>query len=227
MAADSFSIFGLIGNASLLVQLIMLILLLASVFSWAFIFQRSYALTKRDQLVENFETDFWSGIDLGKFYNDLSTRTAPLYGQEAIFVAGFKDFSRLRKHGVTDLNAITDSIQRSMRIAATKESEKLDAYLPFLATVQSMSPYIGLFGTVWGIMNSFRELGRVQQATLAMVAPGISEALIATAFGLIAAIPAGIAYNKFALKADQIMAKYDLFIEEFTAILNRKSVNYA
>jgi biopolymer transport protein TolQ len=205
----------------------MISLLMASICSWAFIFQRSYALKKRDQFVEDFETSFWSGIDLSKFYNDLSTRAAPLYGQEAIFVAGFKEFSRLRKQGVSDFNQINDSIQRAMRIAATKESEKLETYLPFLATVQSMSPYIGLFGTVWGIMNSFRELGRAQQATLAMVAPGISEALIATAFGLLAAIPAGIAYNKFALKADKIMAKYDLFIEEFTAILNRKVVSNA
>ena len=170
-----------------------------------------------------FEKKFWSGVDLNHLYRQGNSRAAKgIDGIENIFRAGFKEFTRLRQHEGVDPDAVMEGTQRVMRVALSREEEKLEANLPFLASVASVSPYIGLFGTVWGIMNSFRALGNVQQATLAMVAPGIAEALIATAMGLFAAIPAVIAYNRYATQVERLHSRYDTFKEEFTSILERQ-----
>lgn len=214
------SVWGLIADASLVVQLVMLSLVLASVVSWYFIFQRStfYKATKRDQLA--FEDRFWSGMDLNKLYKETLNQGSG-NGQELIFRAGFKEFNRLKQQANMDPDAIMDGTQRAMRVALARESERLDLHLSFLATVGSTSPYVGLFGTVWGIMNSFLGLAQEQQATLATVAPGISEALIATAMGLFAAIPAVVAFNRFSSNADSLYATYETFVDEFSSILHR------
>ncbi len=217
------SLLSLFTNASLLVQLVMLLLLVASIFSWSIIFQRGHFLRASKTSADDFEYNFWSGIDLSKLYNKLAAHQKRLYGMEAIFVAGFKEYVRLKKQNSQQIDVYIDNIQRAMRISVANEEARLEQNLSFLATIQSMSPYIGLFGTVWGIMNSFRQLGVVQQATLAMVAPGISEALIATAMGLVAAIPAGIAYNRYITHVDSLSLKYRMFVEEFVGILQRRS----
>lgn len=216
------SLLSLFTSAGLLVQLVMLLLLLASMFSWTIIFQRAKLLRTCRLSVENFEHNFWSGIDLTKLYNKLSTQQKKIFGLEAIFVAGFREFVRLKKQNISSPGVYIENVQRSMRISVANEESRLEHNLSYLATIQSMSPYIGLFGTVWGIMNSFRQLGTVQQATLSMVAPGISEALIATAMGLIAAIPAGIAYNRYVNQVDGLSLKYRMFMEEFIAIMQRR-----
>ncbi len=216
------SILSMLLNATFLVKMVMLILLAASIISWTMIFQRGKLLRTSKAAVEDFESSFWSGIDLNKLYNKLSTRDKRISGLDAIFVAGFKEFIRLKKHQLNQPELYVENVQRAMRISLANEEAKLEQNLSLLATIQSMSPYIGLFGTVWGIMHSFRQLGTVQQATLAMVAPGISEALIATAMGLIAAIPAGIAYNRYINRVDNISLKYRTFIEEFIGLLQRR-----
>jgi biopolymer transport protein TolQ len=216
------SLLSLFTNASLLVQSVMLLLLVASVYSWTIIFQRGKFLRNCKSATDQFESNFWSGIDLSKLYNKLSIHQKKLVGLEAIFVAGFREYVRLKKQNVQQPDAYVESVQRAMRISLATEESRLEQNLSFLATIQSMSPYIGLFGTVWGIMNSFRQLGVVQQATLSMVAPGISEALIATAMGLIAAIPAGIAYNRYINNVDQLSLKYRMFAEEFISIMQRR-----
>lgn len=218
--ADSMSMWSLVSNASLLVQLVMLTLLLASVISWIIIFQRSSALGAARKGLEQFEDRFWSGVDLSRLYREVSGKHE-LNGTERIFQAGFKEFSRLRQQQGMQPDAIMDAVARAMRVAIAREEEHLEQNLPFLATVGSTSPYVGLFGTVWGIMNSFRGLAQVQQATLATVAPGIAEALIATAIGLFAAIPAVVAYNRFAARSEVMIARYETFAEEFHAILHR------
>ena len=215
------SVWYLIANAGLLVQLVMLLLALASIVSWALIFQRLQVFKKAKQAQLAFEERFWSGMDLGQLYRDASTNPTPFSGMEAVFRAGFKEFSRLRQQS-RDADAVMEGSQRAMRVAFSREQESLEAHLPFLATVGSTSPYVGLFGTVWGIMNSFRGLAQVQQATLATVAPGISEALIATAMGLFAAIPAVIAYNRFSAMSDALLKNYETFAEEFSSILHRR-----
>lgn len=217
---EQLSIFELIANASLLVQLVMLVLLLASVASWMMIFQRWIYLRKVTSDVEAFEEHFWSGIDLRKLYGQLEG-AEDLSGIEKIFVAGFKEFTRLSEQAGGDMESIMQGVQRAMRIAVSREEEQLDRSLPFLATVGSTSPYVGLFGTVWGIMNSFRSLANMTQATLASVAPGISEALVATAMGLFAAIPAVIGYNRFSARADVLMGRYQTFSDELTTLLQR------
>ncbi len=221
---ESLSIFSLIMNASLLVQLVMLLLFLASVVSWVMIIQRGRYQSQAKTQFQQFDKKFWSGGDLGQLYRDGSQRAkqTPIEGVENIFREGFREFSRLREQGGMDADVMMEAIQRSMRVALAREEEKLEANLPFLASVASVSPYIGLFGTVWGIMNSFRGLANVHQATLATVAPGISEALVATAMGLFAAIPAVLAYNRFSAKAEALMNGYETFAEEFTAYLYRK-----
>lgn len=219
------SLLSLIANASFLVKLVMLLLLAASVISWAVIFQHGKFLRESNRVTNDFENSFWGGSDLGKLYSKLSNKDERLTGLKAIFVAGFKEYSRMKKMQVQDPDRCIDVVQRAMRIAATNEEARLEQNLSLLATIQSMSPYIGLFGTVWGIMHSFRQLGTAQQASLAMVAPGISEALIATAMGLIAAIPAGIAYNRYISRVDTLSIKYRTFIDEFVAILQRKMVS--
>nr|WP_098418815.1 MULTISPECIES: protein TolQ [unclassified Marinobacter] len=215
------SVWYLISNAGVLVQLVMLLLLLASVASWALILQRFQVFRKAQQSRLAFEERFWSGMDLGQLYREVAAEPTPFSGMESIFRAGFREFSRLRQQS-HDADAVMDGAQRAMRVAFSREQERLEASLPFLATVGSTSPYIGLFGTVWGIMNSFRGLAQVQQATLATVAPGISEALIATAMGLFAAIPAVIAYNRFAARSDALLKNYETFAEEFSSILHRR-----
>ena len=211
---------GLFLQASFIVQLVMLLLLSVSIASWTFIFQRSKALSAARNEMRQFEDKFWSGADLNRLYQELSARTN-LTGMGSIFCSGFKEFVRLRKSN-TATNGIVDGTYRAMRVSMSRQVEELESRLPFLATAGSISPYIGLFGTVWGIMNSFRGLAMVQQATLATVAPGISEALIATAMGLFAAIPAVLAYNRYAAKVETINASYETFAEEFSSILHRQ-----
>lgn len=221
-AVDHTSMWSLISNASFVVQLVMLALLSASVTSWVLIFQRGSMLRAAKKALEGFEERFWSGIDLSKLYRQAGSNPDPDSGAEQIFRAGFKEFSRLRQQPGMDPDAVMDGVSRAMRVAISREEEKLEQSLPFLATVGSTSPYVGLFGTVWGIMNSFRGLAKVQQATLATVAPGIAEALIATAIGLFAAIPAVIAYNRFAARGELLINRYYTFADEFQAILHRK-----
>lgn len=219
------SILSLLLNASLMVKIVMLILLAASVYSWTIIFQRGKFLTNCKTTSDEFETTFWSGADLTKLYSKLSARERTLVGLDAIFVAGFKEYMRLKKQHALQPESSLEVVQRAMQISLATEEARLENNLPFLATIQSMSPYIGLFGTVWGIMHSFRQLGAVQQATLAMVAPGISEALIATAMGLVAAIPAGIAYNRYINKVDHLSLKYRTFAQEFLGIMQRRMIS--
>lgn len=225
MSEENLSIVSLILNASLLVQLVMAILLIASVLSWVMITQRGIYLRNAEVDYKNFEDTFWSGVDLNNLYRELSQlaqENGGTQGVENVFRAGFREFSRLNSGDGVDPDAVMEGTDRAMRVALSREEEKLSANLPFLASVASVSPYIGLFGTVWGIMNSFRGLAMVQQATLATVAPGISEALIATAMGLFAAIPAVLAYNRYAAKVETINACYETFAEEFSSILHRQ-----
>jgi len=216
------SILDLFIHASLLVQVVMFILLCFSVACWAMIFQRRKALNTAQVQMKNFEDKFWSGADLSKLYNEVSSKGAAT-GIESLFVSGFKEFARLRKSNINSPQAIVDGTHRAMRVALSREVDQLETHLPFMATVGSISPYIGLFGTVWGIMNSFIALGAVEQATLAMVAPGIAEALIATAMGLFAAIPAVMAFNRFSHHVEKLENGYGNFMEEFSSILQRQS----
>lgn len=211
-------------NASLVVKCVMIILAGASVFSWAYILQRSFYLKNMQKATNQFERAFWSGEDLTKLYaRGGSHQNGPLEGAEAIFHAGFREFIRFRKQAGVALDVVMDNTKRAMRVAQMREQDKLETHLPFLAIVGSTSPYIGLFGTVWGIMQAFRALANVQQATIAMVAPGIAEALIATALGLFAAIPAVIAYNRLITDIGRLMTKFDAFQEELTNTLIRQS----
>lgn len=217
------SITRLILDASLLVQLVMLVLLLGSIASWALIFSKRQVLQKASEGADQFEERFWSGGNLPEIYAQVNRTDEARGGMERIFRAGFKEFSRARKQPGATPESVLEASQRAMRVSMSRELDGLERSLPFLATVGSTSPYIGLFGTVWGIMNSFRALGQMQQATLATVAPGIAEALIATALGLFAAIPAVIAYNHYANRIERIGNRYELFMEEFTSILHRHS----
>ena len=219
MTAD-YSFIDLILNASLVVQLVMLILVVASVVSWTMIFNKRLLLKHSKNDADMFEERFWSSEDLSPLYNRITAGRYESSGMEKIFGAGYKEFSRLQKQESIDPEAVLDGAQRSMRIAMNKEVDHLETNLSFLATVGSTSPYIGLFGTVWGIMNSFQALGTVQQATISMVAPGISEALVATAMGLFAAIPAVIAYNRYSNDVERLINRYANFLEEFSSILH-------
>ena len=217
------SLFALVLNASLVVQLVMALLGLASLVAWTMIFRKHFVLGRATRAANAFEDQFWSGIDLVEVFNRIDVRRTGAAGMERIFHAGFKEFARLRGQKVAEARDILSGTERAMRIALGREVENLELNLSFLATVGSTSPYIGLFGTVWGIMNSFRALGNVQQATIAMVAPGIAEALIATAMGLFAAIPAVIAYNRFAHDVERLHNRYDAFVDEFSTILQRQA----
>ena len=219
------SIIGLIAGASLLVQLVMLILLIASILSWTIIFSRWKLLKSAEANAVAFEDQFWNANDLSELYKQVSQnpKKPGESGVETIFETGFREFVRLRKDNDLTPKVIMEGVQRSMRVALNREIDALENHLPFLATVGSTSPYIGLFGTVWGIMNSFRALGNVKQATLGMVAPGIAEALIATAMGLFAAIPAVMAYNKYVNQVERLTGRYDAFYEEFSNILQRQA----
>lgn len=208
-------------NASLEVQVVLLILLLASLISWVMIFSKYNILKDARSEANVFEERFWSSEDLAPLYGRITGKNYVPVGMEKIFEAGFKEFAKLRKQAGIDPDAVLEGAQRSMRVALNREIETLETNLPFLATVGSTSPYIGLFGTVWGIMHSFWALGNVQQATIAMVAPGIAEALIATAMGLFAAIPAVIAYNRYSNDVERLINRYDTFQEEFSSILHR------
>jgi len=216
------SIVSLITNASVLVQLVMLLLLVVSVMAWTIIFSKLKALKQAREDMIAFEDRFWSGGDLARLYEQASSNTESR-GLERIFKAGFKEFIKLRQQGEPEPMAVVEGAQRAMRVKLNREADNLEISLGFLATVGSTSPYVGLFGTVWGIMNSFRALGNVQQATLAMVAPGIAEALIATAMGLFAAIPAVVAYNRFRTDVERLISHYDNFVDEFTSILQRQA----
>jgi len=215
------SVFHLILNASLVVKLVMIILILASLISWAMIFSKRSVLNTARKRTDQFEDQFLSAEDLTPLYTRISNKRYHASGIEKIFESGFREFARLRKQKGIVAEATLEGAQRAMRVAMNKEIESLETSLPFLATVGSTSPYIGLFGTVWGIMNSFRALGGVQQATISMVAPGIAEALIATAMGLFAAIPAVIAYNRYSSEVERLVNRYDIFMEEFSSILHR------
>ena len=216
------SIAALVLGASLLVKFVVLALLAASIGSWALIFAKRRALRRTSNNIAEFEDEFWSTEDLTGLYNRVAAEGEMANGMEKVFERGSREFARLRQREGLEAGDILDGAQRAMKVAVSRELEVLDAQLPTLATIGSVSPYIGLFGTVWGIMNSFQALGNTHQATLAMVAPGISEALVATAMGLFAAIPAVIAYNRFASQIDRIYGRYDIFTEEFLAILRRQ-----
>lgn len=216
---DSMSIPHLIMNASLVVQLVMLILIIGSIISWAIIFQRSFVLRRAKKAHRAFEDRFWSGIDLNELYRD-TPADKDVYGAENIFRSGFREFNRLLPK-TRSSESVLDGVQRTMRVAWSREEERLNLHLVFLATVASASPYIGLFGTVWGIMGSFQSLSMAQQATLATVAPWIAEALIATAMGLFAAIPAVIFYNRLSAQSSRLLGQYEDFAEEFHSILHR------
>lgn len=218
---ESMTLWSLVASASWVVKGVMLVLLAAVFASWVVIVQRHRVITAAKASYVDFEDRFWSGMDLSQLYREIN-QEPPAFGVENIFAAGFREFSRLRQQSSADSEQIMEGTQRAMRVATTRESELLENHLAFLATVGSTSPYIGLFGTVWGIMNSFRGLANVHQATLATVAPGIAEALIATAIGLFAAIPAVIFYNRYTTKVDQLITNYETFSEEFTSVLHRQ-----
>jgi len=217
------SVFRLIWDASFVVQLIMLLLIAASIVSWSIIIEKLRVLKDAVDDAVAFEDRFWVGTDLTQLYSDLAAGNEPLHGMEGIFGAGFKEYARLRNRADLGSRDAVDGANRAMRVVLSREIDRLEMRLPFLATVGSTSPYIGLFGTVWGIMNSFRALGATGNATLAMVAPGIAEALIATAFGLFAAIPGVIFYNRFTAEVERLATRYESFLEEFTSILQRQS----
>ena len=221
-ATHDMSVLSLITGASLLVQIVMLMLVLASIFSWYYIFLKIFTFKRATHLADRFEKDFWSGADLNELYQRAVTARDSAGSQERIFEAGFREFTKLRKPGM-DVGNIMDGVRRAMRATYQREMEQLESYLSFLASVGSVSPYVGLFGTVWGIMNSFRSLANVAQATLGAVAPGIAEALIATAMGLFAAIPAVVAYNRFAGDLNRLATRFDSFMEEFSNILQRQA----
>ncbi|MCC6533271.1 MAG: protein TolQ [Burkholderiales bacterium] len=217
------SVVSLIANASVLVQLVMAGLLLASLFSWYYIFRKYFSLRRAQQQADRFEKDFWSGGDLNELYQAAVNSRHGSGSMERIFESGYREFTKLRRQPGQNMAAVMDGTRRAMRATYQRELDALESHLSFLASVGSVSPYVGLFGTVWGIMNSFRGLANVAQATLAQVAPGIAEALIATAMGLFAAIPAVVAYNRFAGDVNRLATSFDSFMEEFSNILQRQA----
>lgn len=225
--SNELHVWELILEASLVVQAVMALLLAASVASWMVIFRKRALLNGAEKAADRFEERFWSGTDLTSLYNQVTHNQEEERGMVRLFTAGFAEFSRLREQGRVSADRLVEGAERAMRIALTRETDFLEHRLSFLATVGSTSPYIGLFGTVWGIMTSFQALANVNQATIAMVAPGISEALIATAMGLFAAIPAVIAYNKYSNQVERLELRLDNFKEEFSSILNRQALAVA
>jgi biopolymer transport protein TolQ len=206
-------------QAGLVVKTVMMILLIASLVSWTLIIQRAWFFKRKKQESESFSRRFWESSDLSKLYADLDSHVDGREGLASIFYSGFKEYLRSRKQGTVAL----EPIQRVMQISHTKEAMELERHLPFLASVGSIAVYIGLFGTVWGIMTSFQALGQATQATISMVAPGISEALVATALGLFTAIPAVIAYNRYSTRANSLLEEYDLFQEELVALIEQQT----
>jgi len=221
---NDFQIWQLILQASWTVKIVLLILLAASLASWMIIFRKRQMLSAAEKGAEDFEERFWSGTDLTRLYDSVTRNKAGSSGMERVFEAGFREFSRMREQGRMTAGVLVEAAQRGMRIALARETDRLEHHLSFLATVGSTSPYIGLFGTVWGIMISFHQLANVNQATIAMVAPGISEALIATAMGLFAAIPAVIAFNRYSNQVERLEMRYDNFTEELSSILQRQAL---
>ena len=222
---DGISFIELILNASFAVQLVMFVLFLLSIMSWVIIVQRWLVLSAASKGVFGFEQRFWSGMDLSQLYKEgtqMQQENIQVVGMENIFRAGFKEFMRLRQQGLIDGEAVMEGAQRAMRVAYSREEEKLEKNLPFLATVGSVSPYVGLFGTVIGIMNAFLGLAAQAQATLQVVAPGIAEALFATGMGLFAAIPAVVAFNRYSALLDSVTSSYITFTDEFSSILHRQ-----
>ncbi|BDU15605.1 protein TolQ [Lysobacter auxotrophicus] len=219
---NSLNLLTLVLHASIPVQLVMLLLLFGSIASWVIIFRKKRVLDRAVREADNFEERFWSGAELSKLYAGSTERNREISGLEAIFEAGFREFSRLRQRRGADSRMQLEGAQRAMRATGSREIDGLEHNLEFLANVGSISPYVGLFGTVWGIMISFQGLANMKEATIATVAPGISEALVATAMGLFAAIPAVWAYNRFATKVERIAVRYDAFSEEFSSILQRQ-----
>lgn len=217
------NVYNLFMHASLVVKLIMVILIFFSIVSWAIIIKRSRLLSVARVTAERFEDKFWSGIDLAQLYQESNARRDNLTGTEQIFYSGFKEFTRLYKQGSHPQETVIEGASRAMRISFNREIENAENQIPVLGIIGSVSPYIGLFGTVWGIMNSFMALNGAKQATLPMVAPGIAEALIATAIGLFTAIPAVIAYSRFTVKVSKLEQNYDNFMEEFISILYRQA----
>ncbi|STY29217.1 TolQ, involved in the tonB-independent uptake of proteins [Legionella wadsworthii] len=206
-------------QAGLVVKSVMILLTAASIVSWTLIFQRAWFFNKKKQLTDAFNQRFWDSGDLSRLYSDIDNNSEERQGMAAIFHAGFKEFVRSRKQGKVTI----EPIQRVMQITHAREAEKLEQHLPFFASVGSIAPYVGLFGTVWGIMTSFQALGHAQQATIAMVAPGISEALVATALGLFTAIPAVIAYNRYTTRANDLLNRFDLFQEELISLIEQQN----
>jgi biopolymer transport protein TolQ len=222
---DQLSPLELVLNASLIVQIVMALLLLASIISWSIMLRKRAELRRARAEADRFEELFWSGGDLSAMFKAIDQSRRVTKGMESIFESGFREFSRMRQHGGVAGTQLMEGARRGMRVALLRESDRLEHSLSMLATVGSTSPYVGLFGTVWGIMNAFHGLGNVQQATLAMVAPGIAEALIATAMGLFAAIPAVIAYNRYADQVSRMELRYDTFVEELLSILQRHATS--
>jgi len=215
------SILQLVLGASLIVQLVMLLLLVVSVTSWAAIFRKLFALRRVKSLNDDFEREFWSGTSLNDLFSS-AAQNAKLAGpMERIFASGMREYQKLRERRIGDAGALLDGARRAMRASFQREMDAVETHLSFLASVGSVSPYVGLFGTVWGIMHAFTGLGALQQVTLATVAPGIAEALVATALGLFAAIPAVVAFNRFARDIDRVAIRMETFIEEFSNILQR------
>lgn len=217
------NILHLVLNASLFVKLVLVVLVGFSFISWMIIWRKKQLLARANTTADEFEERFWSGADLAGLFKEITSGGERTTASGAIFEAGFREFARLRQRRSVDSRALLEGAQRAMRVSATREVDRLEQGLEFLANVGSISPYVGLLGTVWGIMSAFQGLANVKEATIAMVAPGISEALVATAMGLIAAIPASWAYNRFSTKLERLSLRYDTFVEEFSSILARQA----
>jgi biopolymer transport protein TolQ len=215
------SILSMITQASVVVQVVMLLLVVVSFMSWYFIFVKIFTIRRAETKTEQFERDFWGGSDLAALYQSAVNHRHSTGSLERIFEAGFREFAKLRGQRTGDPSVLVDGARRAMRATHQREMDRLEAHLAFLASVGSVSPYVGLLGTVWGIMHAFRGLANVAQATLAAVAPGIAEALVATAIGLFAAIPAVVAYNRFSYDVDRLAVRFESFMEEFSNILQR------
>ncbi len=223
IVSHDLSIASMILNASIVVKVVMGLLVLASLLSWTYIFMKLFAIRRARRVADDFEREFWGGSDLVGLYQRAANGRHVSSGMERIFEAGFKEFLKLKGRSGSDVTALLEGTRRAMKATYQREMDALESHLSFLATVGSVSPYVGLLGTVWGIMNSFRGLSNVAQATLAQVAPGIAEALIATAIGLFAAIPAVIAYNRFTHDIDRLAGRYESFMEELSNILQRQA----
>jgi biopolymer transport protein TolQ len=219
-------IWTLIVHASVVVKVVMLLLLAVSFMSWMFIFQKWFSIRRANAQTDKFEREFWSGNDLNALYQGAVNHRHSIGSLERIFEAGFREFAKLRsgQRAGTDASDMVDGARRAMRATFQREMDFLERHLAFLASTGSVSPYVGLFGTVWGIMHAFRSLANVQQATLAQVAPGIAEALVATAIGLFAAIPAVVAYNRYSHDIERLANRFESFMEEFSNILHRQAV---